>query len=62
MQGENKALCQFSFRVSKNVFLHTLFKEPPRKYLNSTIKENMRGERAKDETFRNSPSSVIREL
>ena len=40
------------FRVCQNVFLH-FFLRLPRKYLNFTIKENMRGERAKDETFRN---------
>ena len=33
--------------------LSFFFNEPPRKYLNFTIKENMRGELAKDETFPN---------
>ena len=42
-------------------FYTRLFKEPPRKYLNFTIKGNIRSERAKDETFRNafSPTLVI---
>ena len=46
------------FRVCQNVFLHPFFKEPPRKYLNFTIKENVRGEREKDETFRNAFSRI----
>ena len=34
-------------------FYTPFFKELTRKYLNFTTKENMRGEHAKDETFRN---------
>ena len=33
-------------------------KEPPRKYLNFIIKENIRGEHAKDETLRNAFSGT----
>ena len=40
-------------------FYTIFFKEPPRKYLNFTIRENMRGERAKDETFRNAFSRAL---
>ena len=41
-------------------FCTLFFKEPPNKYLNFTIKENMRAEREKDETFRNAfPRTLV---
>ena len=43
----------FFIEFAKKYFYTLFFKEPPRKYLNFTIKENMRGKRVKDETFRN---------
>ena len=54
-----KCMSAFSLDCAKNVILHTFLKEPPRKYLNFTIKENMRGERVKDETFRNALSYYL---
>ena len=38
---------------AKMYFYTLFFKESPRKHLNFIIKDNMRGERAKDETFQN---------
>ena len=46
-------------KCAKMYFYTFFFKEPPRKYLNFIIKENMRGERAKDETFRNAFSQTL---
>ena len=40
-------------------FYAPFFKEPPRKYLNFTVKENMTGEHAKHETLRNSFSQTL---
>ena len=36
-----------------------MFKEPPKKYLNFTIKENMRGECVKYEIFQNAFSRTL---
>ena len=42
------------------IYFYTIFfNKPPRKYLNFTIKENMRGKHAKDETFRHAFSRVL---
>ena len=35
------------------MYFSTIFLKSPKEYLNFTTKKNMRGERAKDETFRN---------
>ena len=51
--------CQWFFRVCQNVFLHIFFKDPPKKYLNFTIKQNARDEHAKDDTFRNAFSWTL---
>ena len=48
------------FLECAKMYFYTLFlKEPPGKYLNFIIKENMRGECAKDETFRNAFSRTL---
>ena len=49
----------FFLECAEMYFYKLFFKEPLRKYLNFTIKENMRGERAKDETFRNAFSHTL---
>ena len=42
------------------IYFYTIFfNKPPRKYLNFTIKENMRGKHAKDETFRHAFSRAL---
>ena len=55
----SKTTCQCFFRMCQNAFLPIFLKESPRRYLNFTIKETMRGERAKNETFRNALSQNL---
>ena len=40
-------------------FCKLFFKKPQKKYLNFTIKENMKGEQAKNETFQNAFSRTL---
>ena len=40
-------------------FYTLLFKEPPKEIFNITIKENMKGELEKDETFQNAFSKTL---
>ena len=49
----------FSLECDTIYFCTLFFKEPSRKYLNFTIGENMRDERAKDEIFRNAFSRTL---
>ena len=57
--GKGIFVSLFLESVPKCIFTQFL-KELPMKYLNFTIKENMRGERAKNETFRNAfPRTLV---
>ena len=49
----------FFLECGKMYLYKPFFKEPQRKYSNFTIKKNMRGERAKDETFQNGFSRTL---